>query len=175
MATENLYQKDCIRTHSGIYMNVFEPKAEMVAIEDIAISLSRMPRFAGHLSEPYSVAEHSWLCCGMASIERKKEALLHDASEAYLMDIPAPIKKRLGNYKKIEDGLMRVIAAKFGFEYPLSEEVKKIDKLMMEKEWDVLMLEKKRNVAFVCFPPKDAEEIFLETFYKLEKKKGNSR
>lgn len=59
MATENLYTKDCIRTVSGIYVNVFEPKPEMFVIEDIAHALSFMPRFAGHLRWPYSVAQHS--------------------------------------------------------------------------------------------------------------------
>ena len=27
---------------------------------------------------------------------------MHDASEAYLMDIPSPVKKQLVNYKEIE-------------------------------------------------------------------------
>ena len=47
---ENLYTKDCIRTFTGIYMNVFNPTSEMICIEDIAHSLSLQCRFAGHLS-----------------------------------------------------------------------------------------------------------------------------
>lgn len=111
---ENLYTPDCIRTFTGIYMNVFEPTPEMICIEDIAHSLSMQCRFGGHLPEFYSVAEHSWHCSLMVANEHKLAALLHDASEAYLLDIPRPIKHRLNNYKKIEDNLMNIIAKNLG-------------------------------------------------------------
>lgn len=140
---ENLYTPNCIRTFTGIYMNVFEPTLEMICIEDIAHALSNQCRFGGHLPEFYSVAQHSLNCSYlMDNKELKLAALLHDASEAYLLDIPRPIKQGLSNYKKIEDGLMRLIAEKFGFEYPLHPEVKKIDETMLQAEWDCLMLNK---------------------------------
>ena len=49
----------------------------------------------------------------------KLAGLLHDASEAYIGDMPSPFKKLMPDYKKLEDNLMKVIAQKFGFEYPL--------------------------------------------------------
>lgn len=119
---ENLFTANCIRTFTGKYMNVFEPTEDMICIEDVAHALSNQCRFGGHLPKFYSVAQHSLMCCEMATPERKLEALLHDASEAYLLDVPKPIKQRLSNYKEIEDNLMRLIAKKFGFQYPLSEE-----------------------------------------------------
>lgn len=126
---------DCIRTFSGLYMNVMEPTEEMICIEDIAHALSHQCRFAGHLSEFYSVAQHSWMCAQVAEEPDKLAGLLHDASEAYLLDIPSPIKKHLSNYKEIEDRLMRLIAKKFGFEYPLSDHIKRIDAMLLEQEW----------------------------------------
>lgn len=142
---ENLYAKDCIRTVSGIYINVFEPTAEMICIEDIAHGLANQCRFGGHLPEFYSVAEHSLNCCYLIEEpEHKLAALMHDASEAYLMDIPRPIKQRLSNYKEIEDGLMKLIADVFGFEYPLHEKIKKVDETMLQIEWDCLMLKNAR-------------------------------
>ena len=57
---ENLHTADCIRTFTGLYMNVFEPTPEMICIEDIAHGLSNMPRFGGHLPEFYSVAPVSY-------------------------------------------------------------------------------------------------------------------
>lgn len=140
---ENLFTPNCIRTVSGIYVNVFEPTPEMICIEDIAHALSNQCRFGGHLPSFYSVAQHSLNCSYLVEDKKLKlAALLHDASEAYLLDIPSPVKKGLSNYKEIEDRLMKVIADKFGFAYPLHPDVKKVDELMLHVEWDSLMLQK---------------------------------
>lgn len=141
MKKENLYTPNCIRTVSGIYINVFEPTEEMICIEDIAHSLSFQCRFGGHLPKFYSVAQHSLNCAYLIEDPKLKlAALLHDASEAYLLDIPKPIKNNLANYKEIENGLMWLIAEKFGFEWPLADEIKKVDEIMLQTEWDCLML-----------------------------------
>ena len=140
---ENLFTPNCIRTVSGIYINVFNPTMDMISIEDIAHSLTYQCRFGGHLPVFYSVAQHSLNCSYLIEDRKLKlAALLHDASEAYLLDIPRPIKQGLSNYKEIEDGLMKVIAEKFGFTYPLHSEVKKVDEIMLQLEWDCLMLNK---------------------------------
>lgn len=133
---DNLHAGDCIRTFTGLYMNVFEPTPDMIHIDDIAHALSNQPRFAGHLKNFYSVAEHSVLVSKLVPDEYKLQALLHDASEAYLLDIPSPIKRRLPEYKILEDNLMKVIAEKFQFEYPLNPIVKAADKTALEREWD---------------------------------------
>lgn len=158
---ENLYTKDCIRTVSGIYVNVFEPTEDMICIEDIAHALSMQPRFGGHLPSFYSVAQHSASCCALAEHPHKLAALLHDASEAYLLDIPRPIKNRLANYKEIEHGLMLVIAKKFGFEWPLHQQVKDIDELMLQTEWHEIMLS---GGKLECMDRVRAQEFFLNQF-----------
>lgn len=137
---ENLFTPNSIRVFSGKYVNILEPTEDSIDIIDIAHSLSMQCRFGGHLSEHYSVAQHSLNCSFLASKEFELEALMHDASEAYLMDIPRPIKLLLPDYKIIEDRFMKVIAKKFGFNYPLSEEVKKVDNDMLQFEWDTLVL-----------------------------------
>lgn len=156
---------DCIRTNSGLLMNVFEPTPEMICIEDIAHALGRMPRFGGHLNVHYSVAQHSVMCSKLASKEEKLAALLHDASEAYMLDMPTPIKNRLPDYKKYEDNLMLVIAKKFGFNYPLTDTLKTIDRDMLILEWDSLV--ENENKIFKTFSAKKAKKEFLKTFYKL--------
>jgi hypothetical protein len=165
---ENLYTPNCIRTFTGIYMNVFEPTLEMICIEDVAHALSNQCRFGGHLPEYYSVAQHSILCCQTIEQEYKVDALLHDASEAYLLDIPRPIKQGLSNYKEIEDRLMFLIAEKFGFTYPLKSRVKAIDEGMLQIEWEQLMLQKASIPHFKCWSPGYSKERFLETFYELQ-------
>lgn len=164
MKEENLYTPNCIRTVTGIYVNVFEPTPEMFCIEDIAHSLSHQCRFGGHLPHYYSVAQHSIVMSDKMHESHKLAALLHDASEAYLLDIPRPIKKGLSNYKEIEDKLMNAIAAKFGFEYPLHEKVKEVDEYMLQWEWSTLMLGKSIFPKIECWSPKYAKECFMSTF-----------
>lgn len=163
---ENLYTPNCIRTFTGIYMNVFEPTLEMICIEDIAHALSNQCRFGGHLPEFYSVAQHSFLCANLVEDEYKMQALLHDASEAYILDMPSPIKRQLENYKLIEDKLMSLIAKKFGFKYPLESQVKLVDDEMLKLEWNQLML--KGSLTFKCWSNGYSKQRFLETFYELE-------
>lgn len=166
---ENLLTPDCIRTFTGVYVNVFEPTIDMIDIEDIAHALSNQPRFGGHLPEFYSVSQHSVACSWAADSEDKLVALLHDASEAYLIDIPSPIKAGLCNYKEIEHNLMLLIAEKFDFEYPLNPEIKKIDRHMLQAEWDNLMLGMEVPVDLTCKSPKEAKKEFLETYENLIK------
>lgn len=164
MAEENLYTPDCIRTSTGIYINVFEPTEEMICIDDIAHGLTYQCRFGGHLPVFYSVAQHSLNCSYLIDNPKLKlAALLHDASEAYLLDIPRPIKQRLSNYKEIEDGLMKLIAKKFGFTYPLQEEIKKADETMLQLEWDYLML-KKGTWQFNIHSEWETKENFKKMF-----------
>jgi uncharacterized protein len=165
MEGENLFTPDCIRTVSGIYVNVFEPTAEMICIEDIAHALSMQCRFGGHLPFFYSVAQHSLFCCDQVDDEHKLAALLHDASEAYLLDIPRPIKNRLANYKEIENGLMYEIANKFGFQWPLHEKVKEVDELALQMEWDEIMLLGDGDPT--CMDSQTAKDSFLNQFLIL--------
>jgi len=165
---ENLYTPDCIRTRSGIYMNVFDPTPKMICIEDIAHALSNQCRFAGHLPVFYSVAQHCVVMANKMHQSHKLAALLHDASEAYLLDIPSPIKKRLSNYKEIENGLMILIAEKFGFIYPLHEKVKEVDNYMLQWEWSTLMLAKDIFPDIDCWTPEEASRAFMIMYNSLQ-------
>lgn len=163
-AIENLYTPDCIRTVTGKYVNVFDPTPDMICIEDIAHALSQQPRFGGHLPVFFSVAQHSVGCMLNAQPDERLGALMHDASEAYLMDIPSPIKKRLANYDEIENELMAVIAEKFGFAWPLPETIKKIDRRELEWEWHTIML---GGCSICSWWPAKAKYQFLKAFRSI--------
>lgn len=165
---EVLYKPDCIRTYTGKSVNVFNPTADMICIEDIAHALSNQCRFGGHVPEFYSVAQHSVLCTQLLPRSLELAGLLHDASEAYLMDIPSPLKKGLINYKEIEDKMMSVIAEKFGFEYPLPEKVKEVDKIVLEWEWSALMLRETHCLKIYPSNQNDSEELFLVRYNNLK-------
>lgn len=157
---ENLYTKGKIRTYTGIYVDVMNPTPEMFCIEDIAHALSQIPRFGGHLPYFYSVAAHS-ISCANAGIKERFELLMHDAAEAYLFDVPSPIKKQIPIYSECEDKIMKVLSEKFGFQYPFSKYVHAVDKMLLEYEWENCMI----NPQYKRHSNIDlAEKHFLETF-----------
>lgn len=172
---KDLHAGSCIRTYTGLYMDVFKPTLEMICIEDIAHALSHMPRFGGHTSEFYSVAQHCISCYYLLNNEDDinpllgLELLLHDASEAYLLDMPKPIKRFLPEYNILEDNLLKLIFNKFGLTYPLNPEIKRIDKQILEWEFKHFML-KQETIFKKVFNPKEAEKEFLD-IYHLETKK----
>ncbi|RYF85792.1 MAG: hypothetical protein EOO03_12755, partial [Chitinophagaceae bacterium] len=90
------YQKGTFNTASGLAIDLNNIHSRDININDIATALSRIPRFGGHTCAFYSVAQHSVLVAALAPDYLKKEALLHDAAEAYLGDVIKPLKHILG-------------------------------------------------------------------------------
>jgi 5'-deoxynucleotidase YfbR-like HD superfamily hydrolase len=158
---ENLFTPNHIRVFSGKYINPLEPALHLIDIEDIAHSLSMQCRFGGHTKVFYSVAEHCINVCQMVAPGHELAGLLHDAAEAYLLDIPSPVKANLSEYKGIEDRLMTVISEKFGFKYPLHREVKQCDAIALKDEWESVVLSSPSSVL----TQSEAKSLFLELFY----------
>lgn len=103
-----------IKTFSGKHFYYDKINKDDIDINDIAVSLSNICRFAGHLSHFYSVAQHAVLCSQLVPQEFAFEALMHDATEAYCQDIPAPLKRLLPDYKRMEEKIDAVIREKYG-------------------------------------------------------------
>src|SRR6266700_4788978 len=100
---------DWIQTAMGRKFWPMDPRSGEVFIDDIAHALSMLCRFGGHCIRFYSVAEHSVLLSRVAEPRFKLWALLHDASEAYLADVPRPVKPALVGYKDAEERVQRAI------------------------------------------------------------------
>jgi hypothetical protein len=104
-STEPPRTGDFMQTYTGRQYWPMDPRPHEVYIEDIAHSLSLQCRYAGHCIKFYSVAEHSVLIARHLAATRAPEVafagLLHDAPEAYCVDIPRPLKPYLTNYKAI--------------------------------------------------------------------------
>lgn len=156
-----------IRTFTGQQVDVFNPDPNTINIQDIAHSLSMQCRFGGHTRVFYSVAQHSIAVMDRVPEELKLTALLHDASEAYLLDFPRPVKKQVRGYEALEDEMERTIAAKFGLHYPYPDEIKEADKEELEIEWRVLMINKRTLTGEMR--PTEAYIEFLTAYNNLIK------
>ena len=159
-----LLVEGCIRTSTGKYINFTDIHEDDICIEDIAHALSMQCRFGGHLPVHYSVAQHSVHCSELVHPDLALEALLHDASEAYMLDIPKPLKNLLPDYERLEDELMGIIADKYGIDHPLNKPVKSADALMLKLEFKSTMLGKNRLEELTRA---ESNRRFLERYEEL--------
>lgn len=102
-----------ITTYTGKKFHFLNPQPEEIDIIDIAHALSLTCRFGGQCKQFYSVAEHSIRVAEIVPEAYKLVALLHDASEAYLPDLPRPEKAQLPEFKRIELTILEAIWDKF--------------------------------------------------------------
>ena len=125
-----------IQTVSGRRVDLPFPKPEQIDIEDIAYALSMKCRFNGHTNKFYSVASHSIGVSRLMEPRLWLPALLHDANEAYLPDVPRPVKDLLSDYKDIEDTVQAVIEKKYGIKLTLEDRraIKRADNIMLATE-----------------------------------------
>lgn len=123
-----------IQTLSGGRFYPADPRPEEMHIHDIAGALSKLCRYGGHCIRFLSVAEHSVHIARKAPPHIRRAALLHDASEAFLVDVPRPIKPMLPGYKAMEHRIMEVAAVRFGFDWPMPPEVKYLDDAILADE-----------------------------------------
>ena len=125
-----------IMTFTGKLVNPLDVKTEELDIVDIAHALSNINRFNGHVRLPINVAQHSVFVAQLVSKPHRKQALLHDASEAYLGDITKWLKAapEFAAYREAEDRLQRLIFRTFGCAEELASEVEDADVLMVRHE-----------------------------------------
>lgn len=129
-----------IQTISGRKFHLEGTDPEEIQLTDICHALGHLGRFTGHTTRLYTVAEHSILVDDIVRMMRgddpmlRLQALLHDATEAYLADISAPFKGALGNYYELEEQVHARIADKFGLPHEL-------DPIIKEADWIALFAE----------------------------------
>lgn len=152
--------------HSGVLFDVFNPKEEDIHIEDIAHALSNICRYGGHSPKFYSVAQHCVMCSYEKGTDQEKlEFLMHDASEAYLADMPRPIKRNMPQYVDIEDKLLEIIFKKFNLTFPLTDKVHNVDDSILEFEYSIFF--DSPNSRFEFWTPEESKKMFLDRFYEL--------
>lgn len=130
---------DWMQTYTGLAFWPIDPQIEDIDVHDIAHALSMICRYGGHVHRFYSVAEHCVLMSEAIAPQHAAGALLHDSAEAYLIDLPRPIKRQIPQYAEIEDRLLTLIFERFGLPYPYSPEVKEADNRILLDEREVLL------------------------------------
>jgi hypothetical protein len=128
-----------IRTYSGVKFWPLDPDPYAIRIADIAHALSLQCRYAGHVKWHYSVGQHSILVSHECPEPAQLWGLMHDAAEAYLVDLPRPIKWKMPGYQEAEERLLKLIAGKYGLGWPVPDVVKELDNRMMHDEIEQLM------------------------------------
>lgn len=123
-----------LQTSTGKMFFPLTPAVEDICIRDIARSLAMQCRFNGHVMFPYSVAQHSVIMSHNVAPEFAFEALMHDASEAYVGDMIRPIKYALPEFLVMEEGVNIAIAHCFGLPEKMSAEVKEADNAIIYYE-----------------------------------------
>jgi uncharacterized protein len=161
-----------IYTLSGKIFDYRYTEIESIDINDVAHSLAMKCRFNGQIKRFYSVAEHCIIMSRVCSEENALWALLHDATEAYVADLPSPLKRLLPDYIEIEDNIMRVICDKYDLPYEMPDEVKKLDYLMLIREaYEFHGMDALRNVFKVEHYPLHLNDIKIE-YMDFEKGKN---
>lgn len=136
------------------------PEAYEYTIEEIAHVLGNECRFGNHLPQFYSVAEHS---VHVASVVRQflnaelrerltsrrmneilnilRASLLHDAAEAFIKDLPRPLKYLPGMeaYRELDARITRAIFKRFDLEAFIGHpEIKRADNMVLRAEKEQL-------------------------------------
>jgi 5'-nucleotidase len=121
-ATDTAYKAvDFIETFTGRPFYPQAPRKDDVSIIDIAHALSNQCRYSGHTAWFYSTAQH---CCLLADYVQVNggtaldclQILMHDSAEAYLVDIPRPVKQHMPEFRKWDYAITMCVRSWLGLD-----------------------------------------------------------
>lgn len=169
-----------MQTHSGKAYHFKAPQPASIILADIAHALGNLCRFGGHCAKFYSVAEHSILVSQVVPKEFAMQGLMHDATEAYVIDVPRPLKHLLGaSYENLEAATWGAICAKYGLPLDLDPSVKMADNTVLLAEKEVMLGEpplpwtwakglRPAKVDIHFFSPAEASNRFLKRYREIQ-------
>lgn len=177
--------ESCMASRGGRLIDLESPKPEDISLPVIATVLSRICRFGGHTPEFYTVAEHSVLCVEIGrdhfayDDEILRAILLHDAAEAYVGDLIAPLKSRAPEYCRYEQLFQQAIAKRFNVDFDRFEsQIKRVDRhaLAIEgreffpdscEKWDGIAGIERLDFELLCTEPRVAAFSFRSAAEEL--------
>lgn len=173
-----------MQTFTGRKFWPLDPRADEIALEDIAHGLAMTCRYGGHPKHFYSVAEHAVLVSLYVPSEFALHGLLHDSAETYIGDMIRPLKHtpEMSEFRRTEERIEVAVAEAFGLAWTPQAHaaVKEIDDRILVDEITELMadptmyLETGRlaetvpvGALIVGLPPYLAETAFLARYREL--------
>lgn len=171
-----------METYTGRKFWPANPRAQDITIFDIAHALSLKCRYNGHSKSFYSVAEHSVALALYARVRElpvatQLELLMHDGAEAYLPDVPRPIKHFFPELIEMERHLDGMIREFSGLAGPVPPEVKEFDSRIIRDERPQVMPKTANDwmtdaldplgIVIHGFMPSEAEFRFLQCWQTL--------
>lgn len=186
--------KSWIQTFTRQKFSVLEPDLVLLDVRDIARGLSMQCRYVGQVGKFYSVAEHcirvsrkaeEMLVIHAGHPEQSEEVqvtagwgLIHDAAEAYLGDVPAPVKRlpEMAAYRDAERRVMATICEWLSLPKEEPRMIEFLDKDILGLEvsqlksppqagWDLSAPWPGSHV--LGWAPKVAEALFLARFERI--------
>lgn len=152
-----------------------DPGHPVLGITEIARRLAREYRYSN--ASRYTVAQHSMLVSKMAPEGHKFAALLHDAAEALIKDIPLPAKQLCQGYKRLEENIESAVEERYGVDLS-APEVSEADHAVYSTELAsdaVPTTDKEGNDSAVeillpirILPERAARHQFLEQHYAVK-------
>lgn len=166
-----------ILLQSGRFYDYLDPKNNDFTIEDVALSLSNICRYGGQVTKFYSVAQHAWHASYHGDQRYALDKLCHDNVEAFMCDIPTPLKALLPEYKTLERTHEAEMFNRLGLEYPMHPSVHEADAAMLAAEvrdlkppsahWDFLKDVTPADVHITPWTSDKARRMYLARFYEL--------
>lgn len=173
--------RDAILLESGKYYSYTSPESNEWDIEDIALSLSHLCRYSGQIQKFYSIAQHCYLVSYAVDQKYALDGLLHDGVEAFMVDIPTPLKNLLPDYKALEKRHEAEMFKRLGLEYPMNPAVHKADRELLCAEvrdmktanshWDFCSTDVSHIAHIDPWTSDKSRKMFLKRYYQLTKGK----
>lgn len=147
LSTDTKYKcVEWVPTFTGRLIYPRAPTVESITIIDIAHHLSNQCRYSGATNLHYSVAQHCCILTDYVQKERKGtpldclQILLHDSAEAYIVDIPRPVKQFMPEYREWDHALTMCIRKWAGFgDLPIPEWQDELDsRIISDERWQLL-------------------------------------
>ncbi len=146
---------EALETYTGGRFRPFDPDPADVRLDDIAGGLAHTCRFGGHCRKFYSVAHHSLHVASELEVHGPRMeliGLLHDAGEAYLGDLPRPVKREFDAFERAEARILETVWTALDVAAPTADEWETVlaaDDRLLAYEADALLA----DASWAADPP----------------------
>ena len=167
----------------GRTLDLLDPWQHQFSLKDAVKAISRTPRFSGHTTSFYSVAQHCVIVSVLCPL-RPWDGLAHDLEEAYIGDIPSPQKRLMETLAPLYAARLRNVSMAVESAFLCSgtshAEVKKADLIALATERRDLLptlvppnasvwgeLPPAADYTVVPLPPEEAEKAWWKRYHQL--------